>query len=132
METTRNDRHWHRVYEELPEKIRAAVDAAFEAARDRLRIEGQPTANDDRAEHAVAALTRYVVDCQEGPKEELDIRALLAIGIRFREALDTLEAKIEAKINAEVGAFDEVWNDGAEGGVEEAVKTLESLAEHDN
>lgn len=57
------DRFYHSmVYELADAKAKAAIDAAYNAARAKLMEAGLPCANDDRAEAFVAQITRYVSD----------------------------------------------------------------------
>ena len=61
-----NDRVWHREYEEMPQKQKNAISAAFDEARHALDKSGQFDGNlptDDRAEALVAAITRYARGC---------------------------------------------------------------------
>lgn len=60
-----------RKYERLPSDCKAAVDRAFKATAAALRDAGLVTANDDRAEALVDAITEYVIDSQPGLVHEL-------------------------------------------------------------
>lgn len=63
MSLSEQDRFYHSmVYELADPKVKAAIDAAYNAARAELLKAGLPCANDDRAESLVAQITRYVSD----------------------------------------------------------------------
>jgi hypothetical protein len=61
------DRFYHSmVYQVADANVKAAIDAAYKAARRHLEAAGLPCANDDRAEAFVAQITRYVSESGQG------------------------------------------------------------------
>lgn len=76
MSLSPSDRHWHSVYEALPFTLSDAVDNAFNRAREALMCHHTiSTAQDDRAECVVSALTRYL--CESNP-DHASIKEALA------------------------------------------------------
>lgn len=51
---------WHSIYQDMPRDIKAAIDAAFDAAAWSLKNDGFECLGDDRAEELIAAITCYV------------------------------------------------------------------------
>lgn len=64
MSLTPEDRKWHDAYDTAPRDLKDRVDEAYGAAVARMREEFLKTANDDRAEALIAAITRYVIECE--------------------------------------------------------------------
>lgn len=64
MGLSQQDRKWHAVYSTAPQDLKDRVDEAYGAATSRLREEFLKTANDDRAEALIAAITRYILECE--------------------------------------------------------------------
>ena len=63
--STLNIRQLHSRYEDAPNHIQFAVDAAFQAAVTVLHNKGIKCANDDTAEELVAAIFNYVEKSKE-------------------------------------------------------------------
>ena len=62
---TIQDQMWHKIYENMPESKRTAIDTAWREARLSLSVYGLHTSNADPAEALVAAITRYVVESEK-------------------------------------------------------------------
>lgn len=63
MSLTKEDKHWHKVYESLDEELIEAIHDAFDSVVFDLRIgAGITGAMDDRAEILIAAIARYAVE----------------------------------------------------------------------
>lgn len=62
MTMTREASRLHQEYEDAPEAMREAIDAAYTAARKQLESRGFACSNDDDAEEFVAALYKYVAE----------------------------------------------------------------------
>lgn len=67
MSMNTHDRHWHNVYDTLPEAERDAIEWAFNDAVSTLRVNGFLCRIDDRAAQLVAAITRFVIESKETP-----------------------------------------------------------------
>lgn len=63
---TEQDRLWHRLYDRLPKKAKEAVKAAFIGTNAVFFDHGFAACVDDRAESLVAAITRFLVECNDG------------------------------------------------------------------
>jgi hypothetical protein len=63
MTLTVQDRHFHDVYESLPEPLKQAVDRCYEEVCTECRYHNVKPLNDDTAEQLVAALARYIKEC---------------------------------------------------------------------
>ena len=63
---TIKDRRLHDQYGSAPTSQFAAINDAFEAARDVIAAAGFATAVDDRAENLVAEIYRYLRDSEAG------------------------------------------------------------------
>lgn len=74
MSMTPQDRQYHALYEQgIGDDGRAAVNFAYDKAREIFSDYGLPNASDDRAESLVAALTRYWIEAGgkcNPPREE--------------------------------------------------------------
>jgi hypothetical protein len=60
MVMSKDDMARHEAYEQSPERIRIAIDEAYDEAVSVLKRAGLLTANDDRAEILIGALWKYV------------------------------------------------------------------------
>ena len=67
MSLTKDDKHWHKVYESLDEETIETIHDAFDSVVFDLRIGGITGAMDDRAEILIAAIARYVVESKVNP-----------------------------------------------------------------
>lgn len=65
MTLNAQDRHWHDVFDTLPEKEQRDISEAFDEAVLTLRQGGFICRMDDRCATLIAAITRYVVECKE-------------------------------------------------------------------
>ena len=61
MSMSREATKYHEQYEQAPESIRWAVDAAYDQAILLFKCAGLPTSNSDAAETLVADLFKYVI-----------------------------------------------------------------------
>lgn len=84
MPLTKSDHHWHRIYSESSAEFTHVVDDAYSAVNRFIRTEAGPingeflkTCGDDRAEALVAAITRFVCECN--PTHPAVIHALKSV-----------------------------------------------------
>lgn len=80
--------YWYEVYEKLSRRQRSPINDAFTAAHDAFRQEDARCGMDDRAEHLVAALTRYYVESNYADADQPG-EAAKADGALYREGTET-------------------------------------------
>jgi len=68
MSMTREAFHWHDVYETLNDGQKLVIDEAYKAVVDSIKLGSYKlqACGDDRAEELVAAIMKYVVECNPG------------------------------------------------------------------
>lgn len=64
MSLTVQDRNGHRLYQDCSRITRGVIDSAYEHVAETLKAHGITPVNDDRAEALVAAITRYLFECE--------------------------------------------------------------------
>lgn len=63
---TEQDRQWHKIYDRLPKRAKDAVKDAYNHVASKFFDHGFAACGDDRAEVLVAAITRYLMECNDG------------------------------------------------------------------